>query len=485
MNKRCPSFSSRPGFPKGLKVLVLEESSSRAMEAETLLLDCGFYPIICLTAADATKHLVQSSGVPDIMLIEVACLEKRSHETAIILTAAKTLPLVLMATNLCPKEIVSGITKRGAVDFMEKPLHPQKLKNIWQHVVRKMMVGGSTCGDNTRSEPISPGSVSLDCLSSGTADSVSNASTQLKQEPMELDYETSSLVDAAELALGNPLAGLAHGFSHLLMEEQLTTDTPVKAAQASTSQASSGTTYKPRGRLSGELRRIQHPFLQQSPAARPSSTPPTNAVTTRAMPTPNSPTDVQAQPVLGHSCGQLPALVQAGMVWGLPTNPLYIAPRPSPLSALMPGAMGGPWIPPMMMMQPHNMMMGMPGMFGIPPTPMMMPPTAPTSSFPGSVLPSDNMSNSQYKRAESADFKESTMSSNLGMLHSLSYSSGLSTFSESKVSQEKLGWYVSLDLSESAEKPSIGLQLKKTPSLMNMINCSLESAMKGAATVVS
>jgi hypothetical protein len=151
---------------------------------------------------------------------------------------------------------------------------------------------------------------------------------------------------------------------------------------------------------------------------------------------------------------------------------------------MMPGAMGAPWMPPMMMMQHPNMMMNMPGMFGMPPPPMPLPAAA--AGAPTSAVPHCNdMISSQWRRAESADLKEITVTSNLGMLHSLSYSSGLSSFSESKAAHEKLGLLTTLDLSESAEKPSLGLKLKKTPSLMNIINCSLERAMKGEATVSS
>ena len=40
--KRCPSFSKRPGFPCGLRVLVVDEDSSARADAEALLCNCNY-----------------------------------------------------------------------------------------------------------------------------------------------------------------------------------------------------------------------------------------------------------------------------------------------------------------------------------------------------------------------------------------------------------------------------------------------------------
>ena len=47
------------------------------------------------------------------------------------------LPLVLMGASSGPDEVMKGI-ELGAVDFLEMPISPLKLRNIWQHVVRKV-----------------------------------------------------------------------------------------------------------------------------------------------------------------------------------------------------------------------------------------------------------------------------------------------------------------------------------------------------------
>jgi DNA-binding NtrC family response regulator len=46
-------------------------------------------------------------------------------------------PVVLMSCGGSPDDVMRAV-KLGAVDFMDKPLSHLKLKNIWQHSVRKV-----------------------------------------------------------------------------------------------------------------------------------------------------------------------------------------------------------------------------------------------------------------------------------------------------------------------------------------------------------
>jgi FixJ family two-component response regulator len=46
-------------------------------------------------------------------------------------------PVVLMAAG-APHEAVMRAVRLGAVDFLDKPLSHLKLKNIWQHSVRRV-----------------------------------------------------------------------------------------------------------------------------------------------------------------------------------------------------------------------------------------------------------------------------------------------------------------------------------------------------------
>jgi DNA-binding response OmpR family regulator len=55
---------------------------------------------------------------------------------------AVRVPLVLMGENTSQQAKMLGI-QAGAADFLEKPLSALKLRNIWQHTVRKVTLRAS------------------------------------------------------------------------------------------------------------------------------------------------------------------------------------------------------------------------------------------------------------------------------------------------------------------------------------------------------
>lgn len=56
---------------------------------------------------------------------------------------AKGVPVVLMSAGAARSAVMEAI-ELGAVDFLDKPVSLHKLRNIWQHVVRKVP-SSSTC----------------------------------------------------------------------------------------------------------------------------------------------------------------------------------------------------------------------------------------------------------------------------------------------------------------------------------------------------
>lgn len=93
----------------------------------------------------------------DVVLAEVLCLcgtcvlvvSLRQFSSALVQARAVTeespafvkalngLPLVLMSEACSATEVLKSI-ELGAVEYIEKPLSLLKLRNIWQHVVRKV-----------------------------------------------------------------------------------------------------------------------------------------------------------------------------------------------------------------------------------------------------------------------------------------------------------------------------------------------------------
>ncbi|KAF8066265.1 ARR14 [Scenedesmus sp. PABB004] len=136
--KRCPSFSKRPGFPSGLRVLLVDGDSAARSAAEAQLEQCSYSVTPCASTADALSRLTELPGGFDVVLADKALLGCKTRNGQQLLDAAKGLPVILMAADPSPADIMAGI-EAGAVDFLAKPLAPLKLANIWQHTVRKLM----------------------------------------------------------------------------------------------------------------------------------------------------------------------------------------------------------------------------------------------------------------------------------------------------------------------------------------------------------
>ena len=62
-----------------------------------------------------------------------------------LLTVAAGLPIILTAENTSSTDDVWKGIELGAAEVLEKPLSSLKLRNIWQHVVRKVCVCVCVC----------------------------------------------------------------------------------------------------------------------------------------------------------------------------------------------------------------------------------------------------------------------------------------------------------------------------------------------------
>ncbi|EFJ49799.1 hypothetical protein VOLCADRAFT_89627 [Volvox carteri f. nagariensis] len=140
--RQLPGLSHRPNFPRDLHVLLLEPDFKARQEAETQLRENHYSVTSCGCSMEAAAFLANQENSCDVLLADARCLQQKSAEHAAVMQAAKSIPLVLMSECSAPNEVMLGI-KLGAVDFLEKPLSPLKLKNIWQHSVQNALQGGS------------------------------------------------------------------------------------------------------------------------------------------------------------------------------------------------------------------------------------------------------------------------------------------------------------------------------------------------------
>eukprot|EP00775_Hariotina_reticulata_P011577 gene11577-11721_t len=153
-------LSSRPQFPDGLRVLLLD-TAAHASETAQLLLDQRYQPVIAEDVqhavtllnrqTDGTKnHLADAFDVilADLSLLSCSTDSRTVTESQDIWTAAKLVPIIIMGEAVAADDILQAINQ-GAADFIQKPLTQRCMRNIWQHTVRRLMGSATACNSGS------------------------------------------------------------------------------------------------------------------------------------------------------------------------------------------------------------------------------------------------------------------------------------------------------------------------------------------------
>ncbi|ERN09248.1 hypothetical protein AMTRI_Chr13g115240 [Amborella trichopoda] len=132
-------------FPKGLRVLLLDEDSQCAEEIKSKLEKMEY---IVSTFYDENEALAALSSTAEnfhVAIVEVNT--GANHGSYKFLETARDLPTIMVSNIRCLSTMMKCIAL-GAAEFLQKPLSEDKLKNIWQHVVHKAFNAG---GDLSKS----------------------------------------------------------------------------------------------------------------------------------------------------------------------------------------------------------------------------------------------------------------------------------------------------------------------------------------------
>ncbi|CAH8360199.1 unnamed protein product [Eruca vesicaria subsp. sativa] len=135
-------LSNWENFPKGLRVLLLDGGVDgiSAAETQSKLESMDYIVTIFTDESEALSAVFKSPESFHIAIIEVNTSVK--DESFKFLEAAKgLLPTIMISDDHCITTTMKCIAL-GAVEFLQKPLSPEKLKNIWQHVVHKAFNDG-------------------------------------------------------------------------------------------------------------------------------------------------------------------------------------------------------------------------------------------------------------------------------------------------------------------------------------------------------
>ncbi|KAJ8568326.1 hypothetical protein K7X08_027859 [Anisodus acutangulus] len=121
-------------FPKGLKVLLLDEDINSAAEMKSRLEKMDYIVYSFCKLNEALSAISSKSEGFHVAIVEVSA--DNSDGILRFLESAKDLPTI-MTSNIHSLSTMMKCIALGAVEFLQKPLSDDKLKNIWQHVVHK------------------------------------------------------------------------------------------------------------------------------------------------------------------------------------------------------------------------------------------------------------------------------------------------------------------------------------------------------------
>jgi len=143
----------RPGFPRGLRVLVLDPDAGERAKAAALLREFGYEVQEAGTRRTALERLRAASKAGRALEVVLACSQAlglggeapgRGGETPnsrggdAFRAALGGAPLLLLVNEQKAADVVRGI-RMGALHVLPKPLAHESAKTIWQHAVRRMM----------------------------------------------------------------------------------------------------------------------------------------------------------------------------------------------------------------------------------------------------------------------------------------------------------------------------------------------------------
>ncbi|KAK7309096.1 hypothetical protein RJT34_05569 [Clitoria ternatea] len=157
-------------FPKGLRVLLLEGDSNSATEIRAKLEAMDYNVSTFYDEDEALSAISSSPEAFHVAIVEVST--SSSHGGFKFLENAKDMPTIMTSSDQCLNTMMKCIAL-GAVEFLNKPLSEDKLKNIWQHVVHKAFNAGAS----VLSESLKPVKESVECILELQKDNVKLEST--------------------------------------------------------------------------------------------------------------------------------------------------------------------------------------------------------------------------------------------------------------------------------------------------------------------
>ncbi|XP_077235241.1 two-component response regulator-like APRR2 isoform X2 [Tasmannia lanceolata] len=128
-------------FPKGLRVLLLDEDRLSASEIKSKLEEMDYIVSMFCNENEALAAISNNEESFHVAIVEVSTGNNQGSFR--FLETARDLPTIMISNMHCLSTMMKCIAL-GSAEFLQKPLSEDKLRNIWQHVVHKAFNAGES-----------------------------------------------------------------------------------------------------------------------------------------------------------------------------------------------------------------------------------------------------------------------------------------------------------------------------------------------------
>ncbi|KAF8117055.1 hypothetical protein N665_0012s0067 [Sinapis alba] len=179
-------------FPCGLRVLVVDDDTSCLIILEKMLLRLMYQVTICSQADVALTLLRERKGCFDLVLSDVHMPGMNGYKLLQQVGLEMDLPVIMMSVDRRTATVMTGIN-HGACDYLIKPIRPEELKNIWQHVVRRKCTINKELPRTSQDDNKNTSSSSLESLF--YVRGCSEGSLKRRKNKRRVDNEEDDLLD--------------------------------------------------------------------------------------------------------------------------------------------------------------------------------------------------------------------------------------------------------------------------------------------------
>ncbi|OWM65805.1 two-component response regulator ARR12 [Punica granatum] len=146
---------SRDMFPVGMRVLAVDDDPTCLKILDNLLRYCKYHVTTTNQAVMALKMLREKRDEFDLVISDVNMPDMDGFKLLELVGLEMDIPVIMLSAHSDYELVKKGVT-HGAVDYLNKPVRVEELKNIWQHVVRRKKIepkdqNKSSSGDRAHS----------------------------------------------------------------------------------------------------------------------------------------------------------------------------------------------------------------------------------------------------------------------------------------------------------------------------------------------